>query len=356
MSIMVRAARRRALERSLFSAAFAALLLASAVAAPRHAHAQDAQTQAMGRALFNEGVTLFNKGDYEAACPKFEASLKHYPGLGTRGKLAECYEKLGRLASAWHTYREVAQLAMKSGDPAREQVATERAKALEPKLSYVTVVVPPASDVPGLVVKRSGKELERSKLGAAEAVDAGTVVFEISAPGRKPFATQLSVAPGQSAKLEVPQLETSAPTITPRPVPPPPPPEESPPPPELVPVEGDPPQWQKPAGVVAMAAGVVGMGIGGGFGLAASSTYDEAFEGGGGCNRADNTCDAAGQSRVDDARSQATMSTILFVAGGVVAATGVVLYLTAPSPKRTGVHVAPAPLVGGGGFVLGGVL
>lgn len=309
----------------------------------------------MGRALFNEGVTLYNKGDYEAACPKFEASLKHYPGLGTRGKLAECYEKLGRLASAWHAYREVAQLAMKSGDATREQVASERAKALEPKLSYVTVVVPPASDVPGLVVKRGGKEIEHAKLGAAEPVDAGTVSVEVSAPGRKTFTTQVSVTQGQSAKLEVPPLEPAAPTITPRPVPPPPPPEPAPPPPELVPVEGDPPQWQKPAGVATMAAGVIAMGVGGGFGLSASSAYDEAFEGGG-CNRADLTCDAAGQSKIDDARSQATLSTVLFVAGGVVAATGLVLYLTAPSPKRAGVHVAPAPLVGGGGLVLGGAM
>ena len=104
------------------------------------AHAQDAQAQAAGRALFNEGVALFNKGDFEAACPKFEASLKQFPGIGTRGKLAECYEKLGRYASAYQAYREVAQLATRSGDPAREQVASERAKSLEPKLSYVTVV------------------------------------------------------------------------------------------------------------------------------------------------------------------------------------------------------------------------
>ena len=156
------------LSRPLLILAIAALPATIATVTP--ARAQDAQTQAMGRALFNEGVALFNKGDYEAACPKFEASLKHYPGLGTRGKLAECYEKQGHFASAWAVYREVAQLATRSGDPTREQIANERAKALEPKLSYVTVAVSAANDIPGLVVKRNGREVERSKLGGARFV------------------------------------------------------------------------------------------------------------------------------------------------------------------------------------------
>src|SRR6185295_893199 len=142
---------------------------------PRLAMAQDAQ--ASGRALFNEGVQLMSQNKFDEACPKFEASLKQFPGIGTRGKLAECYEKQGRFVSAWNAYRDVAQLAMRNGDVAREQVASERAKALEAKLSYITVNVPTASDPPGLAVKRNGKELDRSKFGLADPVDAGDVAL-----------------------------------------------------------------------------------------------------------------------------------------------------------------------------------
>src|SRR4051794_19141828 len=180
-------------------------LIAIAMAASP-ALAQDAQAQAMGRTLFNEGVTLFNGGNFEAACPKFEASLKAYPGLGTRGKLAECYEKQGRYASAWAAYREVAQLAMRSGDPTREQVASARAKSLEPKLSYVTITLAPANDAPGLVIKRGAVELDRAKLGSAEPVDSGAVTIEVSAPGRKTFTTQLTAIQGQSSKFDIPPL------------------------------------------------------------------------------------------------------------------------------------------------------
>ncbi|MBX3192445.1 MAG: hypothetical protein KF819_35970 [Labilithrix sp.] len=326
----------------------AALVLATTVTP---VHAQDAQQQAMGRALFNEGLALFNDGKYDAACPKLEASLKHYPGLGTRGKLAECYEKQGRFASAWLQYREVAQLATRNGDPTREQVASERAKALEPKLSYLTVVVPQGHDASGLVVKRAGKELERAKLGAADPVDPGTIALEIAAPGKKTFTAQITVTQGQSARFEVPLLEPIA-TAPPVEAPPPPTP---PPFTEMPPAQIDPPGWQKPAGIVAMGLGAVGLGVGAAFGLSASSTYDGAFDGGG-CERATKTCDVAGQSAVDDARSKATLSTVFFAAGGVLVASGLVLFLTAPSAKPLGLRIVPAGYAGGGGVTLAGSL
>jgi hypothetical protein len=312
------------------------------------ARAQDAQTT--GRTLFNEGVSLFNSGEYEAACPKFEASLKAFPGIGTRGKLAECYEKQGRLASAWRVYREVAQLALTAGEPTREQVASARAKGLEPRLSYVIIVVPPGHDVAGLVVKRNGVELDRAKLGATDPVDAGSVAIELSAPGRKAVSAQLAVTQGQSARFEVPALESLSLAPTAAPAPP------SPPSSVLLPVVySDPPSWQRPLGVAMVAVGVVGLGVGGVLGLSAKSKYDGAFDGGG-CDRATKTCDAPGQSAIDSARSAATISTITFVAGGVLAVAGSVIFLTAPSSKPRALHVAPTTYAGGAGLSLTGAL
>lgn len=304
------------------------------------AQAQDAQTQAMGRALFNEGVALYNAGNYAEACPKLEASLKHYPGIGTRGKLAECYEKLGRYASAWAAYREVAQLATRSGDPAREQVANERARSLEPKLAYLTVTIPPASDAPGLVVKRNGHEVDRTKLGAAEPSDPGTVVFDVSAPDRKPMTAQVVLTPGQSARFEVPVLE---PLVAPQPEAPP----STPPP---VRDEGG-GAWQKPTGLVLGGVGIAGLAVGTVFGLSAKSTYDGAFDDGR-CDRTTNQCDASGQDAVDDARSRATVSTVLFVAGAAFAVGGAVLFFTAPSSSSgRALRIAPTTWAGGGGIV-----
>lgn len=344
------------LARSLRATSVVAIAMATAlttVGTPAVAQdAHDAQAQALGRSLFNDGVALFNKGDYEAAAAKLEASLKQYPGIGTRGKLAECYEKLGRFASAWQAYREVAQLAMRSGDPTREQVAAERAKALEPKLSYVTVVVPRGRDITGLVVKRGGREVEHAKLGAAEPVDAGAIAMEVSAPGRRTFTGQITVVQGRSVKFEVPILVPIALSSAAVAAPAAPPPETVE---EPLPVQSDPPSWQKPAGLVLAGAGVVGVGIGAALGLSARSTYDGAFDGGG-CDRATKTCDGPGQSAVDDARSTATLSTILFGAGGALVVAGAVVFFTAPTARPRALHVAPTTYAGGGGLMIGGAL
>ncbi|HEY8074661.1 MAG TPA: hypothetical protein VIF62_11135 [Labilithrix sp.] len=314
------------------------LLAACVLALSANAHADEQQ---VARGLFDEGVGLMKDGKYADACPKLESSLKHYPGIGTRGKLAECYEKIGRFASAWQLWRDVAQLSARAGEPTREQVASEHAKALEPKLSYVTVTIPAANDVAGLVVKRNGQELDRAKIGSAEPVDSGSIAFEISAPGKKPFSAQVNVAPGQSAKFDVPALE-SAVTQT----------AVTPPPSDTTPsyvVETDQPTWKRPVGLALAGVGVVGIGLGAFFGLKAKSTYDGAFDGGG-CDKSNKQCDSGGQSSVDDAHSKATVSTILFVAGAACLAGGAFLFFTAPSAKKTGVRIVPGP----GGLIVAG--
>src|SRR5688572_27933584 len=51
------------------------------------------------RELFLTAKRLAKKGDYEKACPKFEASLKLKSGIGTEFNLADCWEQIGRTAS-----------------------------------------------------------------------------------------------------------------------------------------------------------------------------------------------------------------------------------------------------------------
>jgi hypothetical protein len=98
-------------------------------------------------------------------------------------------------------------------------------------------------------------------------------------------------------------------------------------------------------GIVALTAGVTGLGIGGGFGLAARSNDQVAEEL---CNG--NACTS--QRGVDasrDATSAATISTIGFIAGGVLSTLGIVTLLVASSGDETDRKVASlsvAPLTG----------
>src|SRR3954469_15952451 len=91
--------------------------------------------------LFSEGRKLMAAGKYAEACPKLEASLKLDSGVGTMLNLAECYEKNGQTASAWTEFREAISAARDSGSKDREELARGRARALEPKLSRLTIMV-----------------------------------------------------------------------------------------------------------------------------------------------------------------------------------------------------------------------
>jgi hypothetical protein len=243
-------------------------------------------------------------------------------------------------------WKEVAALTMRAGEATREQIASEHVKALETKLSYVTIVVPPANAVAGLVVKRNGDPLGPKSLGQAEAIDPGPLTIDVSAPGRKAVTAHLLITQGQSATYEVPSLvEVKAP-----------PPEAAKPEPartSFPPAQADKVPWQKPVGLGAAGLGVVAIGVGSVLGLSAKSTYDKAFSSGA-CDSATKLCSASGQSDVDDARSKATLSTVAFVAGTVLAAGGLVLFFTAPSGARTALTVTPGPY--GAGVTLGGDL
>jgi hypothetical protein len=102
----------------------------------------------------------------------------------------------------------------------------------------------------------------------------------------------------------------------------------------------NPGRTQRIAGLVVAGVGVAGVVVGSVFGIMAKSTYDSGF---GTCQKGNpNACSAAGvQQGNGTAHDQATVSTIAFIAGGVLAAGGVALYFTAPHAS-----VAVAPTLG----------
>src|SRR5688572_32581495 len=107
------------------------------------------------------------KGKYNEACPKFEASQQLDPGLGTMLNLAECYEKTGRTASAWAEYREAIPLARAAGSKSRQDLATERAKALEERLSTLTIrAMTGGEEGVHLEIRRDGVPVQHAELGS----------------------------------------------------------------------------------------------------------------------------------------------------------------------------------------------
>jgi len=276
--------------------------------------------RAAAEALFGEGRALMAKSQFSEACPKFEASQQLDPGLGTLLNLADCYEKLGKTASAWAEYREAIPLARASGSKVRQDLAIERAQALESRLSTLTIRAMAGSDSAALEIRRDGVPVLPAELGSPIPVDPGTHVVEASAPGKRPWTSKLEITKDATKlEVEVPALSADLPASPAAAA-------------ALKPVTEVPPDsgarsgsTQKTTAVVVGAAGVVGLGLGAVFGLLASSEWQDAKDH---CTAYPYGCDAKGLDLHSSAQSKATVSTVAFVAGGAALAAGAVLWFS----------------------------
>jgi len=308
--------------------AWALLTLVLGTSQPARAQ-RSAQDSATARALFDEGRALAKDGKYAAACPKFEESSRIEPGIGTSYNLADCYEHVGRTASAWSVFLEAASKARLAGQVDREKAARDRADALAPKLARLTVVVPAQARVPGLEVRRDGSLLGEPMWGQALPVDPGKHTVRVSAPGYRPWSSEFEGSPEKSQSVSVPPLikitdSSSGPTADADATSPP---------------SGN---SQRTAGLVVAGVGVVGVAVGSVFGLKARSKWNDAQSH---CEA--RLCDDAGVSLTSDAKTAATLSTIGFGVGMVGLVTGAVLWLSAPSKSKDPVgSIGLAPLAG----------
>lgn len=254
-------------------------LLFSAVA---HAEASDADRTA-AQNLFDEAKTLMDQAKYPEACAKFEASLKAVAGIGTRFNLADCHEKADRIASAWANFRSVADASRARGDSEREQVAQQRADALLPRLSYVTITV--QQPTPGQTIKCDNVEVPPAAWGTALPLDNGTHHIEAVAPDKKPWTQTVALnQDGSKVDAQIPPLQDTT-----------------------VPVPSVAHGTHRSStrttwAIISGAVGVAGLGIGAGMVLSAEHTYSNADCG------ANNQCSKSGAADRSSAIHRANWS------------------------------------------------
>ncbi len=299
---------------------------------------------AAAESLFQEGRKLVEAKRYADACPKFAASQKLAPAIGTLLNLADFYEKNNQLASAWGRFHEAIALAQRLGRTNREQTARDRAEKLEPRLIRLSIL----SHSSAAEVTLDGNPIDPAVLGTPIPVDAGKHTIEASAKGKKPFSTTIEVSEkAKNPSVDIPALEDEPKAL-----------EE----PKTKDTRGELPAeehgaWsgQKTIGVVAAGVGLVGLGVGGYFGLKTSNTWKEAQTH---CDGL--VCDQEGVDLASQAKTSGNVSTIGVIAGGALLVGGAVLFFTAPSERsesKTGasggttrVGVGPGSLVVRGTF------
>ena len=160
-----------------------------------------AQTDpAAAEALFREGRALSDAGDIAGACAKFRESARLDPAVGTTFNIADCEERLGRLARAWTLFDEVVQRLPASDK--RRALAQKRALALEPRLPKLSVRL--AATAPADArVQRDGVDLGSASLGTPLPVDPGEHVVVVKAPGRADRQFKLIISEREIQTLEV---------------------------------------------------------------------------------------------------------------------------------------------------------
>lgn len=325
------------------------ITLGAALGSPWTAYAQTA-SEAAATALFDEGRKLMGENRYAEACPKLAESQRLAPSGGTLLNLADCYEHTGQTASAWVAWKDAAARANAAGKADMEKLALSKAAALEPMLPRLTIAVDAGSNAAGLEVRRDGVVVGQPEFGLAIPVDAGSHLVEATAPRKKVFSARIDVQAQQTDARVTVRLEDEAVRVTP-PVSPSPPLAVAPvPTPAPRPASG----WgaQKTVAVVMGITGVGGLIVGSVFGLEAKSKNDQALEPQN-C-RTSTLCNQTGLDLTNDAKSAATVSTVSFVAGGVLVATGAVVWLTAPASQSpgSGVRIVPFLTASAGGLAL----
>lgn len=290
----------------------ALLCLLSAHAAADEA---DSVTRDAARSLGLSGVEAYQAGDYDVASNRLEKAyaLMNVPSLGLWS--ARALVKRHLLVEAANRYYEVAGLQLPQGDAAVQQQAqvdaqTELAQ-LRPQIPKLTVRVLGA-DAAEVTLSVDGQTASSGIIGKPRLVNPGAHRVEAQLGTTQKSAT-VEAALGQEASVVLDFSPPGNPTK----------PGKS---------SGTAPSAQRTLGWVAIGAGGVGVALGGvmgGLALSKHSSIDDS----GLCNNGH--CPPEQQSEIDRLNSFRLVSTVGFIAGGALAATGVVLLLTTPTnPHR----------------------
>ncbi len=215
-------------------AASLVLLIGSAITSV--GRAQDAQQTALARTLFEEGVSLADRGDWVGAADRFERahSLKPTPGIAYNW--ASALRETGKLLQAQELLMSVTRDA--HADAELKHQAGQALNALSPRIARLKLHVAPAAagdgetrhadgepdrstrvevdgaswpraawDVwspidPGahvVLLKRDEAELRRVELSLAEGEQRELVLSEHAAQSAGPLASGAGLAPGADA-------------------------------------------------------------------------------------------------------------------------------------------------------------
>lgn len=263
---------------------------------------------------------------WSVAC--FGSLLVTVPALADDAACIAATEQALTLRQQGKLHDALKQLATCSDTACPEEVKAECTKRLSEVDAVMPTLILAAKDLVGndldeVQVTMDGTPFASHLDGRPITVDPGDHKFRFTFLQAPPVEKNIVVREGERDRRESVTIQISPPK---------------------------PPAFWGAQRVLALTTGVIGIAgiaVGSAFGaFALSAQNQEKTDCAAGCDRY-----AQAVTDYNYAQMNATASTVLFIVGGVLAATGIVLWLTAP---RSSVTVAPSVGDRAGGIVLGG--
>ena len=287
-----------------------------------HAAAQpvDDATRDAARSLGLSGVDAYQAGNYELASSRLEKAygLLNVPSLGLWA--ARALAKRNLLVEAANRYYEVTSLQLPQGDAAVQRQAQTDAQTeldqLRPQIPRLLIRMDGA-DAAEVTLSIDGQAAPSSIIGKPRLVNPGSHQVEARlAATQKSASVEASLGKEATVVLDFSKAASGAPASS-------------------APVPGaDRPassgSARRTLGWVGVGAGGVGIALGGVMGAFAISKRSALRDSG--CT--DSHCPYDEQADVNRLNTFRTVSSVGFIAGGVLATTGIVLLLSAPSGEH----------------------
>jgi hypothetical protein len=314
------------------------LTLAASLPGLAHAEQQpSAADRTTARRLGSEGVTALKGGDYDTAADRFERANDLVNAPSFLVLLARARAGQGRLVEAYEIYRTIIREGVQSDKPDAFKRALAEAKqevkSIEPRLAWVAVNVVGARPEQ-VEVTLNGSVIPSAALGAQRPADPGVLRVEAKAAGFRRAQAVVELSEGQHLppiELRLVELPKPQPVVEMK--------REQP----IMTEDGGERGWgsQSALGYIALGLGGAGLAVGTVTGIIAINRRSELDnipcirEVGDLCYASDDpvTVNRAFAAK-DDLRTFSTAATISFIAGGTLAAAGLLLLSTAPDDDR----------------------
>jgi hypothetical protein len=263
---------------------------------PCVARADDEKTAAQH---FREGQRAFEGHDYKRAAGEFEAANRAKPASAALLSAGLAWELGGDAVNAAIDF--AAALTAGGLEARDEAMAREHLAALDAKIGHLELRGPASARV-------TLDEREQGALPIDVRVTPGDHTLDLTTAAGTAAHRVVTVGAGATARVDLTPTEDTPP--------PPPPPTGS---------------LQRPLGWISVGVGAIGIAAGTVVGALGLAARDEFVSGG-----------DTSVALHDEAVSKRTWANVLLVSGGVFAATGVVLILTAPRSHAISVGVGPS--------------